>query len=254
MRLYALTCGYIRCRKNVFVPDAPREEIIEGPTPAFVVLHPQGNVLFDTGPHPGVFQDAFARWGGLAKAFEPLGDERSGILAQLEAINLKPEDVRYVVNSHLHFDHAGGNQFFPKSTFLVSRKEMEWAKKPENEGKGYFRADWDHPLAYREIEGPFDLYGDGSLVIIPLPGHTPGHQGLLVRLKKDGAMILSGDSVPCEENYLASKIPRNHLDEEQARKTIHRLHDLIGKEKALLIHGHDPAQWEKIKKAPDYYD
>jgi N-acyl homoserine lactone hydrolase len=254
MRLYALTCGYIRCRKNVFVPDAPREEIIEGPMPVFVILHPKGNVLFDTGPHPSVFQDAFARWGGLAKAFEPVGDERSGILSQLEAISLKPEDVRYVVNSHLHFDHAGGNQFFPKSTFLVSKKEMEWAQKPENEGKGYFRADWDHPLAYREIERPFDLYGDGSLVIIPLPGHTPGHQGLLVGLPKDGKMILSGDSVPCKENYLDSKIPRNHLDEEQARKTIHHLHDLIEKEKALLIHGHDPDQWGKIKKPPDYYE
>ncbi len=254
MRLYALTCGYVRCRKNVFVPDAPREEIIEGPMPVFVVLHPRGNVLFDTGPHPGVFQDAFARWGGLAKAFEPRGDERSGILAQLEAINLKPEDFRYVVNSHLHFDHAGGNQFFPRSTFLVSRKEMGWAQKPENEGKGYFRADWDHTLAYQEIEGSFDLYRDSSLVIIPLPGHTPGHQGLLVRLKKEGAMILSGDSVPCEENYLGSKIPRNHLDEEQARKTVQNLRDLVEKEKALLIHGHDPGQWDKIKKAPDYYE
>jgi N-acyl homoserine lactone hydrolase len=131
---------------------------------------------------------------------------------------------------------------------------MEWAKKPENEGKGYFRADWDHPLAYREIEAPFDLYGDGSLVIIPLPGHTPGHQGLLVRLKKDGAIILSGDSVPCEENYLDFKIPRNHLDGEQARKTIQDLHGLVEKEKALLIHGHDPEQWKKIRKAPEFYE
>jgi len=254
MRLYALTCGYIRSRKNVFVPDAPREEIIEGPMPVFVVLHRQGNVLFDTGPHPGVFQDAFARWGGLAKAFEPLGQERSGIFGQLKTIGLRPEDVRYVVNSHLHFDHAGGNQFFPQSTFLVSRKEMEWAQKPENEGKGYFRADWDHPLAYREIDGGFDIFRDGSLVIIPLPGHTPGHQGLLVRLKKDGAMILSGDSVPCEENYRDFIIPRNHLNGEPARKTILNLRDMVEIEKALLIHGHDPEQWEKIRKAPEFYE
>jgi glyoxylase-like metal-dependent hydrolase (beta-lactamase superfamily II) len=254
MRLYALSCGSVRCRKNVFVPDAPWEEIIVGPMPVFIILHPQGNVLFDTGPHPGVFQDALARWGGLAKAFEPLGDERAGILFQLETIGFRPKDVRYVVNSHLHFDHAGANQYFAESTFLVSKKEMEWAKRPENEGKGYFRADWDHPLAYREIDGGFDIFGDGSLVIIPLPGHTPGHQGLLVRLRKGGAMILSGDSVPCEENYLASKIPRNHLDGEQARKTVQYLRDLVEKEKALLIHGHDPGQWEKIRKVPVYYE
>jgi len=254
MRLYALSCGSVRCRKNVFVPDAPREEIIVGPMPVFVIRHPEGNVLFDTGPHPGVFQDPIARWGGLAKAFEPLGHERSGIFGQLKTIGLRPEDVRYVVNSHLHFDHAGGNQFFPQSTFLVSRKEMEWAQKPENEGKGYFRADWDHPLAYREIDGGFDIFRDGSLVIIPLPGHTPGHQGLLVRLKKDGAMILSGDSVPCEENYRDFIIPRNHLNGEPARKTILNLRDMVEIEKALLIHGHDPEQWEKIRKAPEFYE
>jgi N-acyl homoserine lactone hydrolase len=92
------------------------------------------------------------------------------------------------------------------------------------------------------------------LVILPLAGHTPGHQGLLVRLKKDGSMILSGDSVPCEENYLDSKIPRNHLDGEQARKTIQDLRDLVEKEKALLIHGHDPQQWKQIRKAPEFYE
>ena len=77
-------------------------------------------------------------------------------------------------------------------------------------------------------QGFFDLYGDGRLTVIPLPGHTPGHQGLLVRLPKDGAMILSGDSVPCKENYRDFKIPRNHLDGEQARKTIQDLTRLRG--------------------------
>jgi N-acyl homoserine lactone hydrolase len=73
-------------------------------------------------------------------------------------------------------------------------------------------------------------------------------------LEKDGAIILSGDGVPCQENYLVFKIPRNHLDGEQARKTIQDLHDLIEKEKALLIHGHDPEQWKKIRKAPKFYE
>jgi glyoxylase-like metal-dependent hydrolase (beta-lactamase superfamily II) len=254
MQLYALSCGQIRCRKNVFVPDAPRDEIILAPMPVFVILHPQGNVLFDTGPHPGVFRDALARWGGLAKAFEPLGDEKSEILVQLESIGLRQGDIRYVVNSHLHFDHAGGNQFFPQSTFLVSKREIEFAKRPENEGKGYFRADWDHSLAHRDFEGPLDLFGDGKLSIIPLAGHTPGHQGLLVRLKKDGVIILSGDSAPCEENFSGAQIPRNHENAEQARKTIQDLRDLAAREKALLIHGHDPEQWKRIRKAPEFYE
>jgi len=254
MRLYAFSCGYIRSRKTVFVPDAPKEEFILGPMPVFVILHPRGNVLFDTGPHPSVFRDAYSRWGGLAKAFEPIGDDRSGILDPLDSLRIKPGDIRYVVNSHLHFDHAGGNQFFPQSTFLVSRNELEWARNPDHEGKGYFRADWDHPLSYQAVEGSCDIYGDGSLTIIPLPGHAPGNQGLLVRLEKQGNVILSGDSVPVEENFVSLKMPRNHLDAAEALHTVQKLHELAERESALLIYGHDPVQWEKIRKAPEYYE
>jgi len=67
--------------------------------------------------------------------------------------------------------------------------ELEFASKRGNEGKGHFRKDWDHFLTYREIEASFHIYGEGSLVVIPLLGHTPGHQGRSVRLKKDGEEI-----------------------------------------------------------------
>jgi metal-dependent hydrolase (beta-lactamase superfamily II) len=122
MKLYAISCGRIRCRKNVFVPDADRNEFIESPMPVFAISHPQGNVLFDTGPHPDVFKNAAFRWGGLAKAFEPVGDEKSGILAQLENISFEPSNIKYVGNSHLHFDHAGG--------LLVTMLSLEDQKNP----------------------------------------------------------------------------------------------------------------------------
>jgi len=91
MRLYALSCGRIRGRKNIFVPGAPKDEFLLSPIPVFVILHPRGNILFDTGPHPRAFQDPIGRWGGLAKAFEPRGDEKSGVLAQLENVANDPE-------------------------------------------------------------------------------------------------------------------------------------------------------------------
>jgi hypothetical protein len=100
------------------------------------------------------------------------------------------------------FDHAGENQFFPEAIFLVSEAELEFAIKRENEARWHFRKDWDHLLTYQEIEGPSDICGAGSLVAIPLLDHTPGHQGLLVRLRKDEGMILREDIVPCEENHL----------------------------------------------------
>ena len=253
MKLYAFSCGRIRCRKNVFVPDVEKDVVIEAPMPVFLITHPEGNVLFDTGPHPEVFKNP-SRWGGLAKAFMPLGDETSGVVDQLKKVGMTPHDIRYVVSSHLHFDHCGGNVFFNESTFLVSKNDMACAGNSEFEGKGYFRADWDQPLTYREIEGELDIYGDNSLLIVPMPGHTLGHQILLVRLKKQGAVILSGDSVPCSENYVHGAVSRNNMDNDGAVKSIQKLHELVDRENAFLIHGHDPSQWETIKQAPDYYE
>ena len=236
MKVYAMTCGRLRARKNIFIPDADKNLFIETPLPIFLITHPQGNVLFDTGPHPDVFKDAIARWGGLAKAFQPVGNESSGILSQLAKIKIQSDSIRYVINSHLHFDHAGGNEFFTDATFLVSGKELAFAKNPDNEGKGYFQADWDHPLDYQEVNGELDIFGDGKLVIAPMPGHTPGHQILVVRLKAQETIILSGDSVPLKEHYYDFVVSRNNLDNDQVLKSVKNLHTPVKAEKAFLIH------------------
>ena len=253
MRLYALSCGRFRCRKSIFVPGVDGNEFIESPMPVFFITHPKGNVLFDTGPHPDVFKNAASRWGGLAKVFEPIGDERSGILPQLGKIGISSENIKFVVNSHLHFDHARGNQFFTQATFLVSKQEIECARKPENEGKGYFKEDWSHPLNYQEIEGELDIFGDRRLIIMPMPGHTFGHQIMLVKLKQSGTIVLSGDSVPCRENFVDFIISRNNMDNDKSLLTIQKLHKIVENERAFIIHGHDPSQWGNIKLAPDYF-
>ena len=254
MKLYAMICGHMRARQKIFLPDTESDVFAESPIPVFLITHPQGNVLFDTGPHPDAFKDAASRWGGLAKAFKPIGDKNCSVLAQLKKIGFGSEKIKYVVNSHLHFDHAGGNQFFSKSTFLVSKKELECAKTPENEGKGYFRADWEHPLTYRKIDGEMDLFDDGKLRIMPMPGHTPGHQILAVRLEAEGTVVLSGDGAAFKEHYYDFVAPRNNMDSKQAIQSIKDLHSMVEKEKAFPIHGHDPSQWKEIKIAPGYYD
>jgi glyoxylase-like metal-dependent hydrolase (beta-lactamase superfamily II) len=249
-----MSCGYIRGRKNIYVPEVDRDVIKDTPMPVCLVTHPKGNVLFDTGPNPKVFEDAAAVWGGLAKAFEPIGDENSGVVGQLKKIGFKPDDVRYVVISHLHFDHAGGNGFFPGATFLVGEKEFECARRPELEGKGYFRAEWDLPLDYKSVPGEYDIFGDGKILLYPMPGHTEGHQVMLVRLEKQGPILLSGDSVPCRENFEKRIIPRNHLDSREASRSVEKLHELVEKENAMITYGHDADFWESLKKAPEYYE
>jgi N-acyl homoserine lactone hydrolase len=254
VRLYLMNCGFIRARKNIYVPSVGKDTYIDSPMPVFLITHPAGQVLFDTGPNPEVFADPERIWGGLAKAFTPIGRGDSGVIDQLRKIGVAPGDIRYVVNSHLHFDHAGGNRFFPQAIFFVAAEELECARRPDLEGKGYIRSDWDVGSRYRPLEGELDLFGDGRLVILPLPGHTPGHQVLLVRLVHTGAVVLTGDAAPCRENFYQRVLARNNLDDEAARRSLERLRDLAVREKAMLIHGHDPEQWAGLRKAPDFYD
>jgi len=254
MRLYVMSCGSVRSRKKIYIPNAPKEEYMEAPMPIFLVKHPSGNLLFDTGPNPEVFINADAVWGGLAKAFQPIGDKDSGVVAQLKKLGFTPDDIRYVVNSHLHFDHSGGNRFFPDATFLVSQKELKCARRPDLQGKGYFRSDWDHTLDYRTVEGELDVFGDGRLIIYPMPGHTPGHQVMLVRLEKHDPILLSGDSAPLRENFEQRVLPRNHLNNEEARLSIDRLHELVAREDAMIIYGHDEEYWESLRMAPAFYE
>ena len=251
MKVYAMTCGRLKAKKNIFIPDAKRGGMIEMPVPVFLIAHVKGNVLFDTGPNPEVFEDGAGRWGGLAKVFQPVGSENSSVVSQLARRGIPLDSIRYVVNSHLHFDHAGGNQFFSKATFLVSNKELMMARDPANEGNGYFSSDWNHRLDYQGIDGEWDIFGDGKLVIIPMPGHTPGHQILVVRRDAQKTLILSGDSAPLKENYHKYILSRNNIDNDQTLASMKKLHVLVEAENAMLIHGHDPDQWENIRIAPE---
>lgn len=253
MKMYLMSCGRLRSRKSIYVPVADENEYVDSPMPVFLITHPRGNVLFDTGPNPEMFEDAKAVLGGLAKVFQPVGDWESGVVFQLKKTGLTPDDVQYVVNSHLHFDHAGGNRFFPKATFIVSSKEVECARRPELQGRGYSKRDWDLDLSYREVEGMYDVFDDGRLVVLPLPGHTPGHQGLLVRLDNDGPFILPGDSVPFRENFEKRLLARTNLEDQQALATIDVLQDMVHKEKARLIYSHDADYWDTLNTAPQYY-
>src|SRR5204862_3006315 len=100
------------------------------------------------------------------------------VVAQLATLGIRPDEIHYVVNSHFHFDHCGCNASFARAQFLVQRAELAIARA---EGNRYNAKDWNHPLDYVEIDGEHDVFGDGSVVLLPTPGHTAGHQSLWIR-------------------------------------------------------------------------
>jgi glyoxylase-like metal-dependent hydrolase (beta-lactamase superfamily II) len=174
------------------------------------------------------------------------------VVPQLARLGLKPDDVRYVANSHLHFDHCGGNEFFPRATFLVQRPELEAARRP-GFAPGYTPSpiDFDHPLEYQMIDGEHDVFGDGAVVLLPTYGHTPGHQSLLVRAGKGAELVCAADACYTQENMDRDVLPKILWDASAMRESLAALRALRDRKGAAMFYGHDPAQWQSTPRAPD---
>ncbi|HSW20029.1 MAG TPA: N-acyl homoserine lactonase family protein [Ramlibacter sp.] len=246
IQLFGFICGTVTMKKKAAIDDGVG--YITLPIPAYLVTHPKGNVLFDTGLHADLLSPESGRLGALARYNEIAFEPGQHILAQLAKLNLGPSDIAYVVNSHLHYDHAGGNSCFPNATMLVQRAEWEAAHDPELMVRNAF-----NPLDYDVgrivcIEGRHDVHGDGAIEIFPSYGHTPGHQCLLVRTS-DRRIVLSGDACYLTENVERCMVSRLSYNVGQARDALKYLADLQ-REGAELLIGHDPAQWSTLPRAP----
>jgi glyoxylase-like metal-dependent hydrolase (beta-lactamase superfamily II) len=227
--------------------------MMEFPVSCALIGHPKGNVLFDTGCHPSVATGPRARWGGLAKMMTPIMPPGENVLSSLKAIGLEPDDIDVVVCSHLHPDHCGCNQFFHKARFYVHAREMEAAKADGAVNAGYLSADWDHALPTTEIVGEHDLFGDGCIVLLPLPGHTPGTMGLLARLDTSGSFLLASDAVSLLDNLAQNFVPKNTWNADLYLESFAKIRQMQDAGTTVIC-GHDDSQWQSLRKGPDAYE
>jgi len=153
--------------------------------------------------------------------------------------------VSHVVLSHLHYDHAGGIGSFPGATFHVQAGELEFAADPPVYQAGdYVRADFGHDVDWHVVDGTHDLFGDGTVVLTPTPGHTPGHQSLVVRLA-GRTLVLVGDAAPHARTLSEQALPAVLWNPDQMVASWQTLARLRDEEDALLVFPHDPdvADW-----------
>ena len=198
-------------------------------------------MMWDT----GVAERIAAMPDGLSSAGGAMTWRRPKKLAdQLAEIGVGPADIRFVAVSHTH---VGNVDMFPTATVLIQKAEYDWAfARPEKP----FSAD----RTVRKLEGDVDLFGDGSVRLIATPGHTPGHQSLLVTLAKSGAIILSGDAVHFRDNWDNRRVPSMNISAEQTLASLQRIADLMAAHKAQLWINHDKPQGDGLKHAPAFYD
>jgi len=258
MKLYFFNTGVLRVDKASVTLGRDAGTIIDVPVPFYLIQHPKGNLLYDTGNAREMAEHPENYIGLAAKAWKPIMTREDYCVDQLAKIGIKPEDVKYIVMSHLHWDHAGGLRDFPQAKILVQRREMEWAYTVDWWQKGaYTRADFDHRLKYEYIEGweqnPYDVFGDGTVQILFAPGHTPGHQILLLNLPQSGRILLTGDAIYTNEVLNKSILPGQVWNAQETVKTIKIIRHLrdCG---VTIVPGHDPEGWQQFKKAPQFYE
>ncbi len=251
VKLYAMTCGHL---------NGPFDALMEGgegridlPIPSFLIEHPKGRALYDTGMHPQCRTDAGRRHGRAhapsCSAFRASGP-RTTSSRSWKSIDRDPGKIDFIINSHLHFDHAGGNEFVPNATVIVQRREWEVGMAPESEVKfGFYKADYDKGHKVKQVDGEHDVFGDGSVVCIPTYGHTPGHQSLKVRTEK-GEIVLTGDACYFCRTLKERRLPVRVFDREQMLASLDRL-EALEKGGAKLIFGHDPDFWKSVPQGPE---
>jgi glyoxylase-like metal-dependent hydrolase (beta-lactamase superfamily II) len=253
MKMHVLSGGRLRMRRGIFFPDVDRTETFELPVSCMLLRHGQGNVLFDTGCHPSVPEQPEARWGGLVKVMTPIMPRGDNVINGLAGIGLSCDDIDVVICSHLHPDHCGCNTFFKRATFVVHAKEIEAARAPGAEAAGYLAAEWEQSVPTDVIENQRDLFGDGRIVLIPLPGHTPGTTAALVALDRSGAFLLASDTVTLRATFDRGIVPRNTWNAEALTKSLAEVKRIEARGATVLC-GHDDAQWASLRKGADAYD
>ena len=258
MKLYVVQSGVIHTEKNNIVAGSAGVEF-NIPVPYFIIEHEKGYVLFDSGFNHDTLVDAKnAVPAGIYEAFNPKVFSEGYVLNALNKIGIKPEDIVYHICSHLHWDHTGGIGLFPNATYVVQRQELHYAYVPAPFMKmAYFRQDFDMDVNWLLLDGwndhKYDLFNDGKLIIYFTPGHTPGHQSLLVNLDESPPMMLTQDACFTKEILDNYTLPGLACDNVAFINNIMMFRDMQ-KRGVEVIAGHDPeGTWPSIKKFPEFY-
>ena len=237
MKIVPLDVGKIEADLRVITGE---EGTVTLPITSWLIDHPQGLVLFDTGMHQGLQHDT-SRLGRTVKAFRPDYHPGEEVSARLDDRGIRPSDVDLMIFSHLHFDHAGGTGEIPDARIVINRAEWEAGHDAELIEQGvYSPIDYDHGHEVEQVDGQHDVFGDGTLICVPTPGHTPGHQALRVELDS-GPVVLTGDCIYFQRMLDEMLVPRFGHDTEQQLASMHKLAALQD-DGCRLLFGHDHEQ------------
>jgi N-acyl homoserine lactone hydrolase len=257
-KLYRLDCGHSLANdESVWTPGENVGRSIEFSSTCWLIKHGGDWLLWDTGVPESTLNDPRG-WSTLPKLIVYHLDR--SLTDQLTEIGLKPGDIGRVAISHTHGDHIGNMGLFPNAAVLMQRAEYTWIHSPDgandnvNQLMALARKLLGTPKNLLLIDGDTDVFGDGSVTLFSTPGHTPGHQSLLVHLKKSGFIILSGDVAHLEQNFEENIVPSLNTNKAESVASMERVKRLIKTYKAKFFINHDKSQTDTLKLIPAFYD
>jgi len=249
MRMYVFDCATLKDRDPAGY-GLTREQVtsVDMSDPCFLIVHPKGLLLWETGLNDAVYDRPD---GGGAKHDKIDKSLRN----QLAAIGYQPADITYLAMSHWHGDHSGNANDYAGSTWIVQKAERDFMFGDKIAANPAAKPDEFKELRNSKtiiIDGDHDVFGDGTVTLISTPGHTPGHQCLLVKLPKTGPVLLSGDlfHFPGEREF--HTVPGDNNAEIIASRA--KIEALIKTSGAQLWIQHDIIGNRKLKKSPQYYE
>ncbi len=254
VKLYTFDCGRIQMNDLSLFTQG---DVYDGRTNAasvmcFLVRHPEGDLLWDAGI-PAAIHEA----GEEGVTSGPFGMTMpKTIEGQLAEIGLTVDDVDYFTPSHSHFDHIGDAGRFAGATLIIDKDERahmfrEEARADEQVFPLYSALEEAETI---EFDGDYDVFGDGTVKILAMPGHTPGHTSLLVQLKDEGPVLLSGDLYHLQESREKRLVPKFNTDVEDTLASMDRFEEIAEETGARVIIQHVMADYDALPRLPGYLD
>lgn len=249
-KLYVFDCGLLTLDSlEIFNLKEGESSVRQMFVPCYLIEHEKGRMLWDGGLPKSVAEaEGPVSFAGGTMVY------KRWIVDQMADMDISPIDVDHVAYSHLHFDHVGAANFFGNSNVIMQKKEWATAFSGESEVVDAALFDRLKEENISLIDGDYDVFGDGSVKLIFTPGHTPGHQALLIALENTGQILLSGDLYHTRANRNLRRAPTFNHDAEQTLKSMTKVENLLSENGATLWIEHDKAFADTLKMAPHYYD
>lgn len=254
LRLYVLNCGENDTKDvSVWSPGVDVGQPRTFSDSCYLIRHGKDLLLWETGVSDSIaaMPDGLTVGNGMLTLHV-----RKTLRSQLLELGIAPADITYLGFSHFHGDHVGNANLFTSAKLYIQQAEYDAAFGPDAAKSGF------NPAFYNKLrdsetvklDGDYDVFGDGSVMIYSTPGHTPGHQSLLVRLPKTGPVLLSGDAVHFRENWENRRVPARNFSKEQSLASMEKLAAILEREHATLWINHDKPQTDTLPHAPDFVE